>query len=84
MTNTTALGRRLTVPAVVGAVCVAGAASLGLAALVVPKLGEATGFQDVHTPWVVLAFTLAAAVSELVSVPLMHGSDKEDLTFFEI
>jgi len=84
MTNTTALGRRLTVPAVVGAVCVAGAASLALATLVVPRLSEPSGFQDVHTPWVVLAFTLAAAVSELVSVPLMHGADKEDLTFFEI
>ena len=31
-----------------------------------------------------LLFVVAAAVSEIVSVPLMHGGDKEDLTFFEI
>lgn len=84
MSDTTALDRRLTVPAVVGAVCIAGAVSLGLAALVIPAIAEPTGFSDVHAPLAIIAFALAAAVSELVSVPLMHGGDKEDLTFFEI
>jgi len=84
MSSTTALGRRLTVPAVVGAVCVLGALSLGLAALIVPRFPEPDGFRDVHATWAILAFAVAAAVSELVSVPLMHGADKEDLTFFEI
>jgi PAS domain S-box-containing protein len=84
VSDTTALGRRLTVPAVVGGVCVLGGLSLALAAVVIPSLAEPGGSAEVHLPLAILAFVVAAAVSEIVSVPLMHGDDKEDLTFFEI
>lgn len=84
MSATTTHDRGLTVLAVVGVVGVLGAASLTLAAFAIPAMAEPGGSSDLHLPLAILAFVLAAAVSEIVSVPLMHGGDKEDLTFFEI
>jgi len=84
MTDMTVHGRGTSVPAVVGGVSVLGGISVVTAALLLPLLPATAGAYLVGAPLVVLAFVIAAAVSELVSVPLLHGADKEDLTFFEI
>jgi PAS domain S-box-containing protein len=84
MSRTTIHDRRVSVRAVVVVVLALGAAALAGAAVLLPRLPEPSGAYLLATPAVLVAFVLAAAVSELVSVPLMHGGDKEDLTFFEI
>jgi PAS domain S-box-containing protein len=84
MTTTGIYGRRMSVPAVVGLVSALGLAAIGVAVVVVPKLPQPASPWHLETPWVFLFFVLAAALAEVFSVPLVHGDEKEDLTFFEI
>jgi PAS domain S-box-containing protein len=84
MNGTATHDRRASVPAVVGAVSVAALVSLALGALAVTVLPLPAEAHLVSVPWVVAAFVAAAAASELFSVPLLHGEESEDLTFYEI
>lgn len=84
MSSTTNHDRRISVRTVVVVVLGLGALAVAGAVVLLPRLTEPSGAFLFDSPAVILAFVLAAALSELVSVPLMHGADKEDLTFFEI
>jgi PAS domain S-box-containing protein len=84
MDGTAPRGRRAGVPAVVGAVSVAAILALALGAAALTALPLPSDAHLVGVPWVVAAFVAAAAASELFSVPLLHGEESEDLTFYEI
>jgi PAS domain S-box-containing protein len=72
------------VVALVGVVVLLGAASVALTGAGATALAVPAGSPSLSSPALVVAFAAAAAFAERVGVHVLHGDQREDLTFIEI
>ena len=84
MSTIAAHRRQPSVATSVAAIVLAGAASVAVGLRVEPHLPTPYDAPLWNVPLAVVAFVVAAALAEIVRVPLMHDGAVEDLTFFEI
>ena len=84
MVPTTADDRDHTVAVIVGVVALLGAASLAVTGWASTALTVPAGSTSLSSPAIVLAFAVAATVAERVGVHVLHGAQREDLTFLEM
>jgi PAS domain S-box-containing protein len=84
MVRTGADDRDHLVAVIVGMVALLGAASVAVIERTSSALAVPAGSTSLDSPAIVLAFVVAAALAERVGVHVLHGDQREDLTFFEI
>jgi PAS domain S-box-containing protein len=84
MVPTTADDRDHRVAVIVGVVGLLGVASVAVTQWGSTALAVPAGSTSLSSPVIVLAFAVAATVAERLGVHVLHGVQREDLTFLEI